>query len=105
MAMSEDLRRVALAQPEAVEVDHFGRPSYRVNGKIFAQESDGGRAILKLPKDRQTLLFEVRPEVFAPAVWGRIVWAYVRLEAVEAAELAELVEASWRLVAPKALLS
>jgi hypothetical protein len=104
MATPEDLRQAALAQPEAVEVDHFGAPSWRVGGKIFAQLTrEPGRAILKLPPDRQTLLFEVRPEVFAPAVWGRLTWSYVTLDAIEADELAGLVETAWRLVAPKGL--
>jgi hypothetical protein len=34
-----DLQRVrslALALPETVEQDHFGNPSFRVRGKIFA---------------------------------------------------------------------
>ena len=32
----DDARRLALALPEAVEQDHHGRPSFRVEGKIFA---------------------------------------------------------------------
>jgi hypothetical protein len=102
MATPDDLRRAALARPEAVEVDHFGAPSWRVNGKIFAQLTrEPGRAILKLPKDRQILLFELRPEVFAPAVWGRLTWSFVTLDAIAAEELDDLVETAWRLVAPK----
>lgn len=105
-ATAGDLRTAALALPQAVEVPHFGTPSFRVNGKIFAQlaVADGSRAILKLPKGRQDLLFEVRPEAFAPAVWGRSVSCYVELAQVAPDELAELVEASWRNVAPKALV-
>ena len=32
----DDLRRLALALPEATEQDHHGKPSFRVGGKIFA---------------------------------------------------------------------
>jgi hypothetical protein len=37
MAVSADeARSLALALPEALELDHQGRPSFRVGGKIFA---------------------------------------------------------------------
>lgn len=36
MVSHEQLRRIALALPDAIEQDHHGRPSFRVAGKIFA---------------------------------------------------------------------
>jgi hypothetical protein len=36
----EQARQLALALPEAVELDHHGRPSFRVAGKIFATQRD-----------------------------------------------------------------
>jgi hypothetical protein len=33
---TDDARFLALSLPEAVELDHHGRPSFRVGGKIFA---------------------------------------------------------------------
>ena len=65
---------------------------------------DGAKALLKLPKGRRELLWEVRPEVFAQSVWGRIISCDVALEGVEPAELAELVRASWAEVASKRLV-
>ena len=102
---SDDLRSSALALPEAVEQDHFGAPSFRVRGKIFAQLAvrEPGKAILKLPRGRREWLWEVRPEVFTPCVWGKSVSCYVALEGVEAGELAELVRESWAEVVPKRL--
>ncbi|MFN7400477.1 MAG: hypothetical protein ACK5SX_15795 [Sandaracinobacter sp.] len=92
MATIEDLRAAALALPEAVEMPHFGAPSFRVKGRIFAQlavkdlESDGPkRAILKLPEDRRLMLCEVE------------------LDGVEPDRLDELVTDSWRMVASKRL--
>ena len=104
-ATAEDLRAAALALPEAVEVPHFGAPSFRVNSKIFAQivVKDGARAILKLPRERQELLAEARPETFQRAFWGRTVFHQVVLDRIEPAELAELVRDSWREVAPRRL--
>lgn len=110
MATADDLRRAALACPEAVEQPHWGAPSFRVNGRIFAQiavkdwEAGGPlRAILKLDEGRRMLLCEMEPEVFTPCVWGKSVSLFVALEAIEPGRLAELVEASWREVAPKRL--
>ena len=102
----DDLRRAALVLPGAEEKDHFGAASFRVNGKIFAQTAvgEGSKAILRLPKGRRELLWEVRPEVFTPSVWGRIISCYVALDAIEPDELAELVRASWTAVAPKRLV-
>ncbi len=103
----DDLRAAALALPEAEEKDHFGAPSFRVNGKIFAQIAvrDGAKAILRLPQGRRELLWEVRPEAFTPCVWGKSISCYVALEAIEPDELAELVRASWIEVAPKRLIA
>ena len=103
----DDLRAAALALPETEEKDHFGAPSFRVNGKIFAQIAvrDGAKAIFRLPRGRRELLWEVRPEVFTPCVWGKSVSCYAALEGVEPDELAELVRSSWAEVAPKRLLA
>ena len=101
----EDLRAAALSLPGTEEKDHFGAPSFRVNGKIFAQIAvrDGGKALLRLPGGRRELLWEVRPEVFTPSIWGKIISCYVALEGIEPDELAELVRVSWTEVAPKRL--
>ncbi len=105
MAVSEgDLRATAMALPQVEELDHFGVPSWRLKGKIFAQLARRpGVAILKLPKPRQELLMEVRPQAFVRAMWGRTVYCEVVLEQIEPDELVELVRASWVEVAPKRL--
>ena len=33
---TDEARAMALALPEVIELDHHGRPSFRVGGKIFA---------------------------------------------------------------------
>lgn len=105
MSDVESLRRIALGLPEAYEQDHFGGPSWRVAKKMFATASpEMNRATLKLGRDRQMILFEVRPDTFSPAVWGALTWSYVALGRIDDGELAELVESAWRQVAPKRLL-
>ena len=41
MSSVEQARTLALALPGAVERDHHGRPSFRVDGRIFATLWDG----------------------------------------------------------------
>ena len=104
MADEETVRRAALALPEVTEEDHLGRASFRVGGRIFAVLRPAERrAVLKLPHDHQEMLFEVRPEAFSPARWGRLVWTFVELPAVDAEQLEALVAEAWREVAPKRL--
>jgi hypothetical protein len=102
----DDLRALALALPEAEEHDHFGRPSFRVRGKIFATvlEADG-RTNLKLPREEHEALVASDPETFGTVTWGALIRTSVRLDRVDPAELAELVEEAWRGVAPKRLVS
>ena len=102
----EALRQIAIALPQVEERDHFGTPSWRIDGKIFAQMAQAqtaNTAILKLPRARQDILFEVRPETFTPAVWGRLVWCTINLDRIETGELAALVRSAWLEVAPKRL--
>jgi predicted DNA-binding protein (MmcQ/YjbR family) len=71
---SEDLRRIALALPGAVEADHFGMPSFRVGGKIFATiHLKEPRLMVKLDPEDQHNLAETHPDVVmpVPGSWGR----------------------------------
>ncbi len=105
MSDVDSLRRIALSVPEAYEQDHFGGPSWRVVKKIFATASpEKNRATLKLDRDQQMILFDVRPDTFSPAVWGALTWTYVELSRIEDDELEDLLKRAWRQVAPKALL-
>lgn len=102
----EDLRALALALPKAEEHDHFGRPSFRVRGKIFVTvHEDGAGANLKLPREEHEALVAARPEAFGTVVWGQLIRTSVVLAAVAADELAELVEEAWRAVAPKRVVA
>ncbi len=101
-------KKLALSLPEAEERDHFGSPSFRVRGKIFAQLSAVGeseaRAVLKLPLADQTALVLADPQTFALIPqWGRHGWTYARLDGLDAALFADLLRKSWRQVAPKKL--
>jgi hypothetical protein len=101
-------RAFALALPGAEERDHFGSPSFRVKGKIFAQlspsESKERRALVKLSSADQAALTMSDPETFLPAAhWGHHGWTYIQLATVEELILRDLFLRSWRQIAPKRL--
>ena len=99
-------RDLALALPEAVELPHFERTSFRVRKRIFATlRASDGQAVLKLPRDEQAALVAMHPDVFAVTPWGHQGWTRVDLDRVDPAELRELMVEAWRGVAPKRLVA
>jgi hypothetical protein len=61
------IRRVALSMPAVEEHPDKHGPSFRVNGKTFALYwLPEARWILRLPHFQEMMLFEARPETFAP---------------------------------------
>jgi predicted DNA-binding protein (MmcQ/YjbR family) len=104
-----DLRRVCLALPETVEVEAWGRPTFRAGKKIFAvftgSEEDRYTVIFKPDaEERPALLGDDR--FYSPPYWGPSGWLGLDLTAgpVDWDEVAELVETSYRHVALKRML-
>lgn len=107
----ERLRALCLALPGATEKVAWGDPTWRVRNKIFAMQKgnyEGGRPSvwMKAPDGAQAMLVEAAPErLFVPPYVGNKGWVGVYLDGgrVDWKELAGLVEASYRLIAPKRL--
>ena len=89
-----------MALPGAEEVAYRGEPWFNVGTKSFALQS-GGRIIFKLDKGRQDLLFEIRPDTFAPFHFGPNTWSYVDLATLDEPELTDLLREAWTRVVPK----
>ncbi|KYF60765.1 MmcQ/YjbR family DNA-binding protein [Sorangium cellulosum] len=106
MISSDDFQRLALSLPEAEEQDHFGKPSFRVRGKIFATHwVDQESAVLKLSLDEQDSLVQAQPDVFSVTPWGHQGWTRVELRRVDRTLLEELLAGAWRRVAPKRVVA
>ncbi|HXQ45774.1 MAG TPA: MmcQ/YjbR family DNA-binding protein [Caulobacteraceae bacterium] len=117
MPTPDDVRRLALALPEAYEDTHRRKPAFRVNKRIFAMlgiESpadspgffaplSGARPVASLTVDREDQLncAAAYPQAFEPA--GPHGFSYVWLDAIEPDVLALLIRMSWAKVAPKRL--
>jgi hypothetical protein len=94
-----------LALPEAVEQAHWGNPSFRVRGRIFATLPDEGHANVMIdPFDVEAVVGE-NPESCRELWWGKQL-SGVRVSLAQASpQMVEaLLEAAWRRKAPKRLL-
>lgn len=102
------LREICLALPETTEKPFGGHtaPSFRVRDKLFVMISeDGTSTTFKAAPGVQEALVASAPErFFVPPYVGHKGWVGARLDVGQDwAEVAELIEDSYRLVAPKRL--
>ena len=117
MADADDVRRLALALPDVVEIDSDGF-DFRVAGKGFVwsypERNPSGRRVIRTDvavlyvgdeAEKQALLLG-EPDLFftVPSYDG---WPLVmlRLPHVDVERLAELVVDAWRMRAPETLAS
>ncbi len=111
-----DVRRIALALPEAYEDVHRRRPAFRVRARIFAMLGVTGNtslftslgwdnvAVVKLDREDQLNMIAAYPEaVQETETYGHHGWTYVRLEAIDQETLATVLRLAWTHVAPKRL--
>jgi hypothetical protein len=106
MVTAAEWRTLALSMPGAEEKSHFEQPDFRVKNKIFAGLSkDRREGTLKLSPEAQAVVLSAKPDTFraATGAWGRSGWTHVILARAHLAPLVELMEESWRSVAPRSL--
>jgi hypothetical protein len=102
----EDVRRIALALPEAEERLTWETDiTFRVRDKIFAIGGEGAdRVSVKASLETQAELIDLDPETFASSAYvGRFGWVTVDLDRVDPAVLSSLIREAWRRSAPKRL--
>jgi predicted DNA-binding protein (MmcQ/YjbR family) len=103
-AALDRLRAVCLAFPEAVEILAWGRPTFRAGKKIFVTAGahmDRPHTIVFKPDPEERRALVEDPRFFIPPYYGPAGWLAVDFGTPETdwAELAELVETSYRQVA------
>lgn len=110
------VRELASALPGSAEKVSHGRPAF-FTSKVFAYYGGSLKAdgtwvehphaviIQPEPADRQALIEEAR--VFVPAYLGPSGWLGIDVDGADAdwSEVAELIDASFRLTAPKRLIA
>jgi len=101
-----DVRALALAWPETTEEDHFGRPSFRVRGRIFATVPDPEHLNVMIDPIDVDGVVQEDPAACEPLMWGKqLRGVRVKLRIVEPGLVRDLLAAAWRRKAPRALLS
>jgi predicted DNA-binding protein (MmcQ/YjbR family) len=105
------LRELCLGLPGAVEKEAWGDPTWRVRDRIFAMQKgnyEGGRPSLwcKAPDGAQKALVDSGADrLFVPPYVGHKGWVGVYLDGtVDWEELSDLIEQSYRLIAPRRLV-
>ena len=103
----ETVRRLALALPEMEEGTAYGTPAFRVRKKFLGRlKEDGETLVIRIGFDERDILMAANPETYYitdhylgyPAV-------LVRLATVDPDDLRDLLEQSWREVAPKKVVA
>ncbi len=101
-----EVRRLALALPEATEEPHFHLSSFRVKGKIFATVAPDGSYLNVFVDDAQReVMVAVDPKAFESLQWGKSAYLHVHLGAAKANDVKTLLRAAWERKAPKKLLA
>ncbi len=104
MVSADDIRRVALPLPRTEEHLIRDRVKFRVGPIVYAALSrDETQMGFAFPKEERAALVAAEPEKFLMPSAGdmRYNWVVVRLDAIDEAEMRELVQDAWRMCVPK----
>jgi hypothetical protein len=107
MATEDDARELALSLPATIEKPSYGMPGFRVKDRLFARiREERGVLVVWCDDGEKELLICAEPDkFFTTPHYDEHPIVLVRLDAVDREELAELVTESWRLRAPKRLVT
>ncbi|ASS49976.1 MAG: hypothetical protein A3D31_10395 [Candidatus Fluviicola riflensis] len=106
MVTLEKLRELGLSFAESSEEPHFEKTSFRVKGKIFATyNSAEDHLVVKLTPVQQSVFSAFDKTVCYPVPnkWGLQGWTIVKLSAVDADFVQDILKTSYCNVAPKKL--
>ena len=107
MVTLDDVRALAMTLPRSYEAFVRGRVKFRVGRIVYlAFSRDETLMGFGFPKDWRAALVESEPEKFSlPSESDmRYHWVHVRLDAIDADEMRDLVENAWAMCAPKFLV-
>jgi hypothetical protein len=100
----DEVREFAATLPRSSEAFVRGRVKFRIGRIVYLSFSrDGSTMGFAFPKEFREALVESEPDKFSlPGTSDlRYHWAHVRLAAIEADEMQELVEDAWAFCVPK----
>src|ERR671915_1428198 len=104
MVTMDEVRAFARTLPRSSEAFVRGRVKFRIGRIVYLSFSRDGRVMgFAFPKELREALVESEPDKFAMPSESdlRYHWAHVRLAAIDATEMRELVEDAWAFCVPK----
>jgi hypothetical protein len=104
MVTADDIRKVALSLPRTDEALVRDQVKFRVGRIVYVALSRDERSMgFGFPKDERAALVAAQPEKFSMPIPSdmRYNWVQVRLDAIDEAEMRELVIDAWPMVVPK----
>jgi hypothetical protein len=104
MVTADDIRKVALSLPRTDEALVRDQVKFRVGRIVYVALSRDERTMgFGFPKDERAALVATQPEKFSMPIPSdmRYNWVQVRLDAIDEAEMRELVIDAWTMVVPK----
>jgi hypothetical protein len=104
MVSVDEVRAFASALPRTTEVLVHDRVKFRVGQIVYVAFSrDETEMGFAFPKEERDALVESEPDKFTMPIRSdlRFNWVLVRLAALDAIEMRELVLDAWRMVVPK----
>jgi len=104
MVTIEDVRALASTLPRSTEALVHDRVKFRVGRIVYlAFSRDETQMGFAFPKEERDALVEAEPDKFLMPTTSdlRFHWVEVRLAAIDATEMRELVLDAWRMVVPK----
>ena len=100
----DEVRALAVTLPRSSEAFVRGRVKFRIGQIVYLSFSRDGTVMgFAFPKELREALVESEPEKFSLPSQSdlRYHWAHVRLAAIDAAEMRDLVEDAWAFCVPK----
>ena len=104
MVTIDEVRALASTLPRSYEALVRGRVKFRVGRIVYLAFSKDGREMgFAFPKEWRQALVDSEPEKFSLPGQSdlRYNWVHVRLAAIDADEMRDLVEDAWAFVVPK----
>jgi hypothetical protein len=103
---ADEIRAFASTLPRSTEAVVRGRMKFRIGRIVYLSLAlDGSTMGFAFPKEWRDALVESEPEKFElPSASDlRYNWVHVRLDAIDAGEMRELVEDAWAFCVPKSV--
>lgn len=106
MMLVSEVRQIALSLPGTEEVTHWGKPSFRINNKIFTViQSDMKTITVKTTKEEREMYTTTDPKTFiVPESFSNMNYMHINLETASKDEVKNLMRSAWGIVAPKKMV-